>query len=77
MREASFKAANDSCVNQLLKEYSEQLRRIKDYAYFDEGGRKKFMHRFEESNRKVAKTYTDSMNVYLLTQIIIFFNIVA
>lgn len=56
---------NNGRVNQLLKEYSEQLCQIRDYAYFDEEDRKKFMEKFVAQNKQVVKKYINSDKEYL------------
>lgn len=58
----------DRYISQLLKEYSGQLDVTRDYAYFKEEERKKFMDQFVQSNRRVAKKYLGREYLFADTQ---------
>lgn len=64
---------NDEKVTGLLRKYSDQLDRVKEYAYFSERERKEFLQGFMTQNAMVAKKFlnrTDgclfkNMNYYI------------
>ncbi len=48
---------NDIRVAQLIKEYSEQLEEIRDYAYFNKEDRESFIRVFSDQNEQLARKY--------------------